>query len=270
MAIALALGQESPPVEEAQPGEVDWAQCIACHPSSGPEYPLSTDLRPAGLGTALPVSCGECHVIGELTGFHSDWRHPVRPVADHLSCTECHVALPHGADVAPPLPIGDYNAEGCYECHRGVEARRHMSMGHGDSPRTTCRGCHPAHEPMMAGLPAQLTPPGLREHWESSYDWWASNEDCLACHPTAWLFMPLNEGFVALDTVNYHDVHVTRGAVLCIECHLPHGGMRPAMLRTTLLTGELMTYMENSRGGTCAVRCHGVDHQDWSYVNQRD
>lgn len=74
-------------------------------------------------------------------------------------------------------------------------------------------------------------------------------------------------GFVALNTVNYHERHVQAGRCLCIECHDPHGSVKPAMLRTELLSGEALSFRQRHNGGNCTVSCHGVDHQAWGYAN---
>ena len=102
----------------------------------------------------------------------------------------------------------------------------------------------------------------------NSSDWYGSNQECLSCHGPAQLMMQLSSGFVTLNTENYHDIHVVRGNVMCVECHDPHGSIYSPMVRSELPTGEIMIYLDQPDGGTCAVVCHGVDHDGWSYINQ--
>ena len=266
-ATAPLPGRESTPTRSEQ--TVDWTDCLDCHPQYTSELPLLSELRPAGLGTTLEVSCTACHDQAELLQFPGDWIHPARPVGAHVSCTACHKAVPHSANAPPALPLGDYDAEGCFSCHLGVQLDFGASVGHDNHPAIRCKDCHPPHEPLQAALPAELLPPGTRPIWQSSYDWYASNALCLSCHPAGELFFANNlGGFTTLNTVNYHEQHVVSGQTLCIECHNPHGGSREAFIRKTLITGEVLSYYKEMDGGTCAVNCHSVQHDYWKYTNR--
>lgn len=247
---------------------VDWTDCAACHTLPGADLPRLADLRPAALGADLPVSCYSCHTDLELLRPVNVWRHPAQPLAMHLACTDCHVAVEHGKDKPPPLPTGDYAAVGCYRCHAAVRAQRRMAHGHHETLVQRCRDCHPPHAPLQVALPAQLIPLPARRHWQAGYDWERSNTDCLDCHSAGLLMLGLRDGFVTLNTENYHDRHVVRGRVLCIECHAPHGGPDPAMVRSRLLTGESLSYVQTPTGGRCSTNCHGVAHNSFSYINE--
>ena len=245
---------------------IDWTRCTDCHQEPEESLPSLSMLRPWGWASQPRNDCLECHDPAALTEPQSSWVHPVRPVAAHVPCTSCHPAVPHDATAPPPPPTGDYKAEGCYGCHRTIEAQRHFLSRHGEA-RLRCRSCHPPHEPLSAALPQAFIPVGSRNAWRASYDWWLSNEMCLDCHPPAGVLLALDTGFVTLNTHNYHDLHVSRGAILCLECHTPHGSMRHALLRTDLLTGETLGYSQNPDGGTCSVICHAVEHTGWTYTN---
>lgn len=255
------------PAPSAAP-QTDWADCAACHPDANADLPRLAQLRPPSGVSLLADSCFSCHKPIELEGTHRDWRHPVRPIGSHIPCGSCHPGVAHSAGAPPPLPKGGYKEEGCFECHRGVELDLNCFFSHGRDPRVTCRDCHPPHEPLAAQLPSPLLPAGEAERWLASYDWYASAEGCLRCHPPAQLLLETREGFVTLNTVNYHDVHVMRGRVLCIECHNPHGSNRRGMLRGSLLTGETLSYFERMDGGSCSVTCHGIVHDSWQYTNR--
>ena len=166
------------------------------------------------------------------------------------------------------MPTGDYSAEGCFNCHRSVELELHSMHTHGSDPRITCIECHPPHQPLRVALPSPLIPSNERSTWQASYDWYTSNSDCLSCHAPAQLMLQQREGFVTVNAQNYHDVHVIRGRVMCIECHIPHGASRDAMLRSSLLTSETLAFFGTVDGGSCAVNCHGVQHDSWKYVNR--
>ncbi len=254
--------------ESSAQATVDWNNCLACHPQYASSLPKLSELRPAGMGTTLEISCTTCHQQVELLRFPGDWLHPIRPVGAHVSCTACHPSGPHDAENPPQLPSGDYDAKGCYSCHGTVQLDFAGSIGHDNHPAIRCKDCHPPHEPLQAGIPAEFVSPGARAVWQGSYDWYESNALCLRCHPSGELFFSTDRGgFSTLNTVNYHELHVMTGQILCIECHNPHGGSREAFMRKALLTGEVLTYYRQMDGGTCAVTCHSVDHDYWKYTN---
>jgi predicted CXXCH cytochrome family protein len=263
--LALLLSAQQPVPAPADPP--DWTDCLACHPAAEPELPRLSELRLQGLGPLPEMTCKTCHAPAELMLHHSDWRHPVRSVATHLACTDCHSAAPHSAQAPLPRPRGDYTADGCYTCHSGIRREFGLLSRHFLSPALQCRACHPAHEPLAAVLPPALLPGSVARNWLDSYDWQATNQLCLDCHPASTVLLSTLEGFATLNTVNYHALHVERGQVACVECHTPHGSLRPALLRSQLLTGEAFGYIQGMDGGSCAVTCHGVAHDDWSYTN---
>jgi hypothetical protein len=274
-ALLLAPAATAPlPHQRAMPAGTEtavteWSNCLDCHPKYASELPRLSDLRPAGLGTTMQVSCTSCHAQADLLLFPSDWSHPVRPVGSHVSCTACHAGGPHTAEAPPALPTGDYDAQGCFSCHPQVQLDFSASLGHDNHPAIRCKDCHPPHGPLQAGLPAELLPPGTRAVWQRNYDWRASNDLCLRCHQPGELFFFTNQGgFVTANTANYHELHVIDGQALCIECHNPHGGARDAFMRERLITGEVLSYYREMDGGTCAVNCHGVQHDYWKYTNK--
>lgn len=263
---ATAPAATGEPSEDAAKSPVDWAACLDCHELADAGLPELSKFRPSAF--AMPIAtCEDCHQPLDLVGPHVEWTHPVRSVAAHLSCTDCHVATPHGAETSPPLPYGDYDQAGCFECHRDVSAALASIWSHGSDPRVRCRDCHPAHEPLRAALPLQLLPSTVREGWQGVGDWYQNNAACLQCHPPASLMMSLDQGFVTLNTTNYHQLHLD-GGLFCVECHEPHGSRHRGMIRDTLLDGRLLQFDELIDGASCTVTCHGVAHQDWRYINQ--
>jgi predicted CXXCH cytochrome family protein len=142
-----------------------------------------------------------------------------------------------------------------------------MPSSHSELQALRCRDCHPPHAPMLAALPVQFVPQQARAVWISAYDWETSNSGCMACHPAGQLMYGLAQGFVTLNTENYHARHVQSGRVLCLECHAEHGSFLPKLLRSRLLTGEVLSYTQRNNGGTCDIQCHGIYHDTWSYMN---
>lgn len=255
---------------EQRPDDSDWADCLQCHPEYDSKLPRLSDLRRSGLGSNLGMRCEDCHTQSDLDVPRSNWTHPVRPVGAHLACTKCHAVQPHSASQPPPLPTGDYLVRGCFSCHSEVDEKLHLYSGHSGIRAVSCRDCHPAHEPLRAALPLDLLPRSVARNWGNAYDYAQSNASCTRCHPDAWLMTPLDHGFVTLNTVNYHSLHVRQGQCLCTECHEPHGSMRTKLLRSTLLSGDSMTVIEKTDGATCSTRCHGVDHNGFGYINRVD
>lgn len=266
---ALLTGAMAASDDEAPDDSIDWLDCSACHDTEFADLPSLSDLRVAGLGAGMRVSCLDCHDRVALSTYNDIWVHQVQPLAAHVSCTSCHTAGPHG----PGLPTmesrwGKKDQQACFECHRDIEIDFSQQFSHGFVPGVMCRDCHSPHQPLEAAIPSSLLEKDLQELRGSNYDWYESNTLCLKCHSPASLTMSLSEGFVTLNTENYHDQHLELGNVMCIECHDPHGSRNPGMVRSELLTGEALYFLEEVGGGTCAVVCHGVEHDGWSYTNK--
>lgn len=267
LAILLAVS-DSQPREPVNPLGDGWANCEQCHPEQLTGLPGLSRLRPSAAGALAADACLECHKRAELSLPHLGLTHPLRSIGEHIACTACHLAAPHSAADPPPMPAGDYDAEGCFACHRDVQAQASLASLHTNDPRISCSGCHPAHGRLSAAMPLDILPAEVASAWAGGGSYWRSNELCLKCHPEADLFGQLNAGFVTLHTANYHDLHVRRGECLCIECHDPHGSIRPAMLRQTLMSSPALLWRQRIDGANCTVRCHGIEHENWGYTNR--
>lgn len=246
----------------------DWSKCLACHHNEGVNLPKLSDLRPLAPGSLTRAACMDCHKAAELSVTHGDLRHPVRPLNAHVECTGCHEAVPHAKGAPPPLPLGDYNWRVCLACHRDIDAKLRMVSTHGRHPQVTCRRCHAPHKPLQAALPSVLVPQSIRGQWTAGYDWQTSNAACFDCHTAAETMVSLLAGFITLNTENYHERHVVRGRILCVECHDPHGSMQPMMIRGQTIGGELLLYRKTPDGGNCDTVCHGVQHNALGYRNR--
>jgi len=268
---ALALCTQGRGAQETAEttSETDWADCLGCHDLGGDNLPTLSDLRIPGFGGTIRRDCLECHERVDLAGINNVWSHDTRPLAAHVDCLVCHSASPHGTENPPkPARWGKRTEEQCFSCHRTIELALAQQYSHGFVPGVRCRDCHNPHKPLQAALPEPLLSSDIAELRGTAYDWRESNRLCMGCHPEAELTLSLSRGFVTLNTVNYHSLHLERGRVMCIECHDPHGSLHQGMLRTQLLTGEIFGFHGDLEGGTCAVRCHGVNHERWTYRNK--
>ena len=254
-----------------QPGnadDTDWADCLSCHTEIDSGLPALSAIRPRLNDNKPSQACESCHTDGVPDFFAGDWTHPVRSVGEHIGCDNCHPPLPHSAEFPPPVPTGDYRVDNCLECHGGLE--RHMDQlgSHLGSGLVRCIDCHDPHDPLRAFLPDSLLSPSMLERRGSYYQSHNSNDSCTVCHSSFDLYDDRVSNFITLNTENYHRLHVEGQRIGCVECHDPHGSSQQALIRRTLITGELMTYLPTGRGASCSVTCHGATHDSLEYVNR--
>ena len=248
--------------------DTDWADCLACHQEIDTGLPALSPLRPATNAPGPRSTCNSCHSEGVPSFSGGDWSHPVRSIGEHIGCENCHPAVPHSAEFPPPVPKGDYHAEQCFACHADVARHLDLLSSHMGPGLTRCIDCHPPHEPMRAFIPDPLLPLTIREDRGSYNRIERSNAPCMECHSRFDLFTETREGFVTVNTENYHRLHVVERGIGCIECHDAHGSTERFMMRPTLLTGEVLSFIPGLRGATCSIRCHGADHNFTEYVNR--
>lgn len=248
--------------------DTDWHDCLACHSEYATGLPALSALRPLPNALAPRQSCLSCHADGAPDFFAGDWTHPVRSIGEHIACESCHPPVPHSAAVPPPTPSGDYREEQCFSCHEDVERHRHSLSSHLNNGLTRCIDCHPAHQPMRALLPEPLLSLSQQNKRGTYSSPERSNASCMPCHSSFELFHRTQEGFVTLNTENYHRRHVIDNNIGCVECHDAHGSSEHSLMRRTLLTGELLTFIPTGQGASCSITCHGAEHHDVRYVNR--
>jgi hypothetical protein len=266
-AVALACAAYSATADEQRSDDTDWTDCLACHAEQGSSLPPLSALRQQGTGPLSIDSCLDCHARVELSSPRTDLAHPIRPLAAHIACTSCHLAVPHSAAQPPPRPAGAYDDNACLKCHGETRLKLGLPGKHG-AQSTGCIACHAPHQVIRAPLPLQLLPRSVADDWSGGYSYSRANEACLRCHLEITLLDGKSAGFATLNTVNYHGLHVRGGECLCIECHEPHGTFESYLLRSTLMTGEAFNLRRTTDGANCTVRCHNIDHDDWPYRNR--
>jgi hypothetical protein len=248
--------------------DTDWQNCLACHATYYSELPALSALRPLPNALAPRDTCLSCHSDGTPDFFAGDWTHPVRSIGEHIACSSCHPPVPHSAASPPPTPRGDYRAEQCFSCHNDLDLTQHSLSSHLSNGLTRCIDCHPPHQSMRALLPKTLLSVDQLERRGTYSSPERSNAGCMPCHSGFELFNQTRDGFVTVNTANHHRLHVVDNSIGCIECHDPHGSSDHSLMRRTLLTGELLTFIPTGQGASCSITCHGAEHHDVRYVNR--
>ena len=257
-------------LEQGQPGhadETDWQDCLACHNGYDSGLPSLSAIRPLTNALLPSRTCLSCHDGGPPDFFAGDWSHPVRSIGEHIGCVNCHPPVAHSAGYPPPRPRGDYKATQCYVCHSDIEDREYSLASHLTNALTRCIDCHPPHQPMRALLPDPLLTGSQRDS-RGKFSSADRSNSCMACHFGFDLFNGSQQGFVTLNTENYHRLHVIDNNIGCIECHDPHGSNEHGLIRSKLLTGELLSYLPTGQGASCSITCHGAEHVAVQYVNR--
>jgi predicted CXXCH cytochrome family protein len=243
------------------------ASCIRCHPTLAPGLPELAVFRTGKYRLGLRDSllrplCSDCHAGGMHNFARIALTHPVRSVGEHLGCLDCHDAA--GRTSQAVWGKRDYQAKFCYGCHK--QQMRDFLPGGGHSPvqgRVRCAYCHPPHEPMQANLTLD-TLELMGEGIIAAYDSQASNRRCLKCH----IYLDLTGSrsrFVYPGGLSLHELHLEQAAASCVECHDPHVSGTGAMLRSQLLSGEVMVRMVFGQTASCTVMCHGKHHRSVEY-----
>jgi predicted CXXCH cytochrome family protein len=182
--------------------------CVRCH-----------DPHASGHGAILAdapeILCGSCHerIAGQI-----GLARPHAPAAAG-DCGTCH--LPHGGTESALL-TGTPN-QLCRECH-DLDAiqveHKEFALGEAD-----CSSCHDPHGAGAPGL--------LRETVHAPF------EDCETCHESAAQPRQLTSALPGL-CVDCHEEslaepsaanHPADGEVRCVDCHSPHAGLDPGIVR---------------------------------------
>jgi predicted CXXCH cytochrome family protein len=176
-------------------------QCTVCHQAHQSDY---TSLLRNGAG---PEHCYSCHAEKRTAIAQSMDVH--KPAAEN--CTTCHG--PHATDFGKQLKQAVNDT--CLACHPKIKAQlaaaKHV---HGAVTEGNCASCHDAH--------ASNQPNELKAR---------TDKVCLTCHEKA---IKTEDGRTiaamgpVLASKNLHGP-VKSGS--CGECHLPHAGDQPNLLK---------------------------------------
>lgn len=287
-------------VAAAQSSYVGSEACTTCHAETARAYDRTIHSRVLRPGTASSAraarGCEACHGSGRAHVQSAgkgdpgpDWiafgsRDPGQIERENETCLDCHSGArlrlwsgsPHHSndvgcaschDTKTPassrhlLAHAD-QATGCGTCHGVARAQqlrnRHMPVrsgpiGAGGEGFMDCSSCHNPHGTVTEALISANS----------------VNESCYACHaekrgPFLWEHSPVNEN--------------------CLNCHVPHGSIRPNMLRMagprlcqtchievlhpSQNRGPTDRFSVGQNCGHCHVRVHGSNHPSGNFFTR--
>jgi DmsE family decaheme c-type cytochrome len=296
----LVLVALLPGLAGAQSGYVGDEACGTCHAETRHAYERTIHARVLnernGASARAKRGCEACHGPG-LAHVQSagkgepatDWvafgsREPDAIRRENEVCLSCHA----GSRVKLwPGSAHDANDVGCATCHDTKTPASSRHLLEAADQTTGCGGCHTAARAQQLRnrhMPTRPGPAGAGgEGWmdcsschnphgtvaESLIEANSVNESCYACHaekrgPFLWEHSPVNES--------------------CLNCHLPHGSIRPNMLR---MAGprlcqtchiEVLHPSENRRStdrfsvgqscGHCHIKVHGSNHPSGNFLTR--
>ncbi|MEO7144201.1 MAG: DmsE family decaheme c-type cytochrome [Bryobacteraceae bacterium] len=186
----------------------------------------------AGQDVAPPYAgseaCQACHE--EIyNAFAKNPHHVLESLRDwsKRACESCHgPALKHtesvdAADIRNPAKLAAVAADKiCLSCHLNQPTQIGRLQSSHARAQISCTKCHKIHAKGPFGLVAR-TPAVI-------------NAECAVCHQAVW----------SQFQKPFHH-RLPEGAMSCVDCHNPHGSIRPAMMQS---------FAANEPG---CLKCHG-------------
>jgi len=163
------------------------------------------------------ATCAACHE--ELSTKFTSTPHQVLEINEKkgwkdLGCESCHgpgenhVNAGDGSQtiVFPGRPSREIN-QSCLSCHSRVEAHAGGSTSLHGKNQLACTDCHSVHQPKESlHLLAEK-----------------SDQLCISCHKET-----------QADFAKPFRHRLQEGAIHCVDCHAPHGGLNPRQMKTAL------------------------------------
>lgn len=189
--------------------------------------PAPDDVAPPFAGSA---TCGVCHE----DIFNAFNKSPHRVVEtdkkrgwEQKACESCHGPGQEHAESADAAKIRNPSKltaaaadKLCLTCHLNEPTHAGRLMSSHAKNQVSCTGCHKVHADggklLVARKPAAI------------------NQQCAACHTNVW---------AQFQRPDHHKL--PEGAMSCVDCHNPHGSVRPAMAQS---------FGANEPG---CLKCHG-------------
>jgi DmsE family decaheme c-type cytochrome len=162
-------------------------------------------------------TCQTCHE-DIYTAFQKSPHHPVelgsRGRFKGQACESCHgpgskhAESTSAEDILNPQRLSGARADKtCLNCHLNKTSHSGRIQGSHARGQVKCAACHTIHRNGPNGLVARQP----RE----------VNAQCAVCHTTAWS-----------EFRKPHAHRLPEGAMSCVDCHNPHGSVRPRQVRT--------------------------------------
>jgi len=130
------------------------------------------------------------------------------------ACESCHgpgqkhIDSPTAGTIQNPGKLAPAAADKiCLSCHLNQPTQAGRLQSSHARNEVACTTCHKIHANGPLGLVARKAS--------------AINDQCAACHLNEW---------AQFQRPNHH--RLPEGAMSCVDCHNPHGSMRPAMAQT--------------------------------------
>lgn len=176
---------------------------------------LGTSQKPAP-GYAGSDTCQGCHedlFKPFQKGPHYQVETDKRRGWEGRACESCHgpgakhAESSSAQDILNPAKLAPAAADqGCLKCHLHQPTQVGRLQGGHARSRVACVACHAIHKGPEKLVPRQAA---------------AISRNCAACHTAEW---------AQFQRPHHHQL--PEGAMSCVDCHNPHGGVLPGSVRT--------------------------------------
>jgi DmsE family decaheme c-type cytochrome len=188
----------------------------------------ATPTLPSGYaGTEMCAACHEDMAKQFVHNPHHAIESDKRRGWEGRACESCHgpgqkhAESTSAADIRNPSKLAAAALDSiCLTCHFGPPVHEGRLMSSHARNQVSCTSCHKIHADTPSGLVARKAS--------------AVNEQCGACHTNV----------MAQFQQPYHH-RLPEGAMSCVDCHNPHGSIRPAMTQAFAANEPV------------CIKCHG-------------
>ena len=189
--------------------------------------PAAAQETPAFAGSEVCQACHEDIYKTLMESPHQAIEASKKLGFERRACESCHGPGQKHVESADPSAIRNPEKLAaaaadrlCLRCHLNQPAQAGRIESSHAKDQVACTACHKIHGHAPADLVARKAA--------------AVNQKCAGCHINVW---------AQFQRPNHH--RLPEGAMSCVDCHNPHGSVRPAMMQS---------FTSNEPG---CFRCHG-------------